>query len=75
MTVMLFGQLKEIAGSDVLQVDNINNTDELKLRLESLFPQMASMKYAIAINKKVVSVNTAITQKCMVALLPPFSGG
>ncbi|MGN6490493.1 MAG: MoaD/ThiS family protein [Agriterribacter sp.] len=75
MTVMFFGQLKEIAGNSFLQVENVRDTNELRLKLQSLFPRMAEMKYAIAVNKKIVSTNTIITQESTVALLPPFSGG
>lgn len=72
---MLFGQLKEIAGTGFLQIDSIHDTDELRLKMQSLFPRMATMKYAIAVNKKIVSGNTIITPESSVALLPPFSGG
>ncbi|MGN6436985.1 MAG: MoaD/ThiS family protein [Agriterribacter sp.] len=75
MTVMLFGQLKEVTGNSFLQVENVRDTNELQAKLQSLFPRMAEMKYAIAVNKKIVSTNTVITHESTVALLPPFSGG
>ena len=36
---------------------------------------MINVKYRIAIDKKIITSNTAITETSDIALLPPFSGG
>ena len=75
MEVILFGQLTDITGSNTIVVDNIADTDSLVETINRLYPAMAGVKYLIAVNKKVVQHNTAITEAGTVALLPPFSGG
>ena len=71
---MAFGQLAEITGASFM-VKDIPDTDELKRHLESSFPQVGTIPYKIAINKKIISNNTLIDNHTTIALLPPFSGG
>jgi len=74
INIILFGQLSEIAGSS-LSLKNVTDTDNLVKELHNLYPALSDAKYVIAINKKMVTENTAITENSTVALLPPFSGG
>lgn len=73
--ITLFGQLTDIAGSNTITVNNCADTDSLVNRINVLYPAMKGVKYLIAVNKKVMQTNTAISENSMVALLPPFSGG
>ena len=75
INITLFGQLAEIVGNTTLQLNNITNTNELQAEMQLLYPAFANARYAIAIDRQIVSENTTITDKTMVALLPPFSGG
>jgi molybdopterin converting factor small subunit len=43
--------------------------------LEEKYEQLKGIKYAIAVDKKIVSGNAPLQDKSVVALLPPFSGG
>ena len=72
--IILFGKLADIAGSTV-SIDNIADTDSLVDSLNKRYPGLASTKYMIAVDKQLVTENTVINEKSMVALLPPFSGG
>lgn len=72
--IILFGQLADIAGNSVF-VNNVTDTDSLIIALHTDYPALAGAKYAIAVNKRVITSNTFLDENSVVALLPPFSGG
>lgn len=72
--IILFGQLADIAGKSVF-VDDVSDTDSLINVLHKTYPALAESKYLIAVNKEIVTSNTLLNEKNVVALLPPFSGG
>ena len=72
--IILFGKLADIAGGTV-SVDNVADTDSLVASLNKRFPELATAKYVIGVDKQLVTENTGLNKKSMVALLPPFSGG
>lgn len=74
MQILLFGQLADIAGSSVL-LDEVTDTDSLISALHKKHPALAGSKYVIAVDKKIVISNQQLSDKSVVALLPPFSGG
>ena len=74
VNIIVFGQLTDITGSP-LSVDNVADTDSLVKELNKLYPSLRDKKYAIAVNKKLVTANTILTNESIVALMPPFSGG
>ena len=75
MTVLTFGAVSEIVGKSDLDIDDVQSTDELKEKLETAFPRLKNINYAIAVNKQIVTGATALNAASTVALLPPFSGG
>lgn len=75
ITVMFFGQLAEIAGTNQVVIDNAADTDALQTLLQERYPALKTAKYAVAVNKQITSQNTALQTTNTVALLPPFSGG
>jgi len=75
MTIKIFGQLNDIIGGNVIEVENIADTDELVEQLEGKYPSLVNSKYRVAVNRKIIELNTALQQDAEVALLPPFSGG
>jgi sulfur-carrier protein len=72
--IILFGRLAEIAGSAVFVTD-VADTDSLISALRKTYPAIAEAKYVIAVDKRVITSNTLLNEKSVVALLPPFSGG
>jgi molybdopterin synthase sulfur carrier subunit len=74
LKIILFGKLADIAGGAV-SVENVADTDSLVNVLHRNYPAIAKSKYVIAVDKQVITENTILTKKSMVALLPPFSGG
>lgn len=75
INILLFGQLTDIAKKTEIQISDVENTDELNQKLTELLPKLASFKYALAINKKIIQENTLLHDDDVVALLPAFSGG
>lgn len=72
---MIFGQLTDIAGSSVIELPAVKDSNELQQLLMEKYPSLAHTKYRVAVNKKLISENVAITEGSVIALLPPFSGG
>jgi len=73
--VIVFGQIAEITRNTNFVMDDVTDTDQLVSKLHALYPQLTNSKYAIAVNKKIISNTTLINESSSVALLPPFSGG
>lgn len=71
--IIAFGQIAQIIGKEIY----VKATDvvSLKITLQNHFPALAEVKYAMAINKKLVKGNINLTQNDTVALMPPYSGG
>lgn len=75
MEIIFFGRLAEIAGSQKIEVESINNTHELSHLLEARYPGLAGVRYMIAVNKQLVAEHTLLQGNETIALMPPFSGG
>ena len=73
MKIIAFGQIAEITGK-TFPLD-APDTDTLRHDLETSFPEFAGKKYAIAVNKKIISQNTKLHPTDEIALMPPYSGG
>lgn len=73
--IMLFGQLTDLLHTTSLTVDAARDTNELNTRLLTVYPQLATARYIMAVNRRTVTENTILTEASTVALLPPFSGG
>ncbi|HEX5026758.1 MAG TPA: MoaD/ThiS family protein [Agriterribacter sp.] len=75
INIIAFGKLTDIVGKDSFALEGITDTNQLKALILQTHPALADMSYLVAVNKKVVSENTALSEGTEVALLPPFSGG
>ena len=75
INLLSFGQVADITGKDVLKIPDVKNTNELNEFLFRAWPQLQSIKYSIAVNKKMIQENVALHNNDTVAILPPFSGG
>ena len=74
LNITLFGRLADIACRSV-SVAGVADTDGLIKALHNTYPALAGAKYVIAVDKHVITSNTLLNEKSVVALLPPFSGG
>ena len=75
ITLKIFGPISEIIGSSQLTMKDMETTDQLVRHLKELHPGLAGIKFALAVDKKIVEENTTLADRSIVALLPPFSGG
>lgn len=71
--IIAFGQIAEITGKEFIV--EANNVTALKSVLNKKFPALSQKKYAIAVNKKMVTENVELNENDTVALMPPYSGG
>jgi molybdopterin synthase sulfur carrier subunit len=74
LTIKSFGQLAEITGAAELQMQAADLTS-LREALIHRFPELKERKFALAVNKQLITENTSFKENDVVALLPPFSGG
>ncbi len=75
LDIIVFGQLTEITGNEHIPMNGFADTNSVIAELNKTYPELVRAKYLIAVDKNVVTENTTLTDKSIVALLPPFSGG
>jgi sulfur-carrier protein len=73
--IKAFGMVAEKMGKVSLELENPGTTEALKNLLFDQFPELKSMKFSLAVNKKMVQGDSELEAGVEVALLPPFSGG
>ena len=73
--IILFGQLKDLAGTSSITLNEVNDLDSLKKKLLSDYPSLASSIYRIAVDRNFIEGNVALSDNNEIALLPPYSGG
>lgn len=78
VTIKYFGMILEITQTESEQLE-INNapttTAEIELLLIKKHPQLTNLTYNIALNQKIQSKTTLVTNGDELAFLPPFAGG
>jgi molybdopterin converting factor small subunit len=67
--------LTDIAGTNSLVVEAVQDTDALVAAVNRRYPPMTGARYTIAVDKRAISINTVISENSDLAFLPPFSGG
>ena len=70
-----FGMLAEKIGTDSLEIENPGSSEVLRRQLLQQFPALQSLTFQIAVDRKLIQVETTISAGQEIALLPPFSGG
>jgi molybdopterin synthase sulfur carrier subunit len=73
--ILVFGQLQDITGTHTLKLEGVTDTATLRERLFLLHPALRDARFAIAVDKHIVTGDAPIGPEAGVALLPPFSGG
>ncbi len=74
MNVLLFGSIAEKAGVALLQVE-ATSLSALRVELIKRIPGLEHMRYAIAVDRKVMIGERPLTGSEEIAVLPPFAGG
>ncbi|HLK29760.1 MAG TPA: MoaD/ThiS family protein [Puia sp.] len=75
MDIIVFGQLKEMLGSERITVNDVEDIYELQKALHTKYPLLEHAKYKIAVDRKMISDNIKLNNDSEIAMLPPFSGG
>lgn len=75
VNILFFAGLADKTGCSSIDMENINNLDELRRNLRTMFPFLEKASYAIAVNQTVVKGNIQLNNNDEIALLPPFAGG
>lgn len=75
LKILIFGQLTDIIQSSEIDLPAVADTDALREALLEKYPELARVKFALAVDKQMVTENTVIPPGSVLALLPPFSGG
>jgi sulfur-carrier protein len=75
ITILFFGELAQIAGSQNKQMSSVKDIESLRHSILSEFPSLKNRTYRIALNKQIVSENSEIKAGDEIAFLPPFAGG
>jgi molybdopterin synthase sulfur carrier subunit len=73
--VLFFGSMKDATDQSSLSLEDMVDTDRLKLLLEEKYPSLKTAKYFIAVNQQMIQGNQHLHPGDIVALMPPFSGG
>lgn len=75
ITVLLFGNLAQIAGVDKITLCDVNDTAIVNDLMLSKYPTFKNSKYAIAVNKQLIKEKQILCDGDELVFLPPFSGG
>jgi molybdopterin converting factor small subunit len=75
VTVLFFGQLKDITGVSSVSLENTTDTNQLMDNLKTIHPGLLAARFIIAVDKKITDENIVLENGSTVALLPPYSGG
>ena len=73
--IIFFGQLADKTGCSNVVVDNPGSIDALTKLMKIQYPNLATAKFIIAVNNKIVLDNEPIEENSKLAFMPPFSGG
>jgi molybdopterin converting factor subunit 1 len=77
--VLLFARLKELAGSDALELETAQGATlgELWMRLQDQFPSLQAFVHPplMAVNREYASPDQLLKAEDEVAFFPPVSGG
>lgn len=74
MRVRLFGMIAEKAGTEHLEV-NAGSLDELRAVLAQRIQGLDAIRHAIAVDRRIMQSDMALTGNEEIAVLPPFAGG
>jgi len=77
ITVKLFGIIREIAGSPILEIEEVlDSVGELKEYMMATYPKIEGLNsLLIAVNSEYAEDDRTIKSTDEIALIPPVSGG
>lgn len=75
ITIKAFGIVADKLNVNSITLENIGDTERLKLWLFENYPKLKNIQFSIAVNNLIINTITKIENGNEIALLPPFSGG
>lgn len=75
ISVLFFGVLAEVTGTQRKHYFSIKSFGDLKHRIEDDFPEIMHYNFRIAVNNKIINEEPLLTHGDEIAYLPPFAGG
>lgn len=75
ISVLLFGNLAQITGTNKIELEEYTTIEEVKDYLFDKFPTFKTHVFVIAVNQKITKENLTLQNSDEIALLPPFAGG
>jgi sulfur-carrier protein len=75
INILAFGKIADLTATRAWKMQGVHSTAELRQQLEATYPALRGMRYALALNKKIITADTPLSDGAELALLPPFSGG
>jgi molybdopterin converting factor small subunit len=75
ITVYFFGPLVDLTAKTVETFIGFSDTESLNTEIINRYPALATKKYFMAVNQKMIQSNCVLINGDVVALMPPFSGG
>jgi molybdopterin converting factor subunit 1 len=79
MNILFFGIAKDIVGQSEIQLEpdpNIRTVSDLISFLKDNYPEFKKLdSMAVAVNSEYAAIETIITPKDEIAIIPPVSGG
>lgn len=73
--VLFFGVLAEVSGTSIKHYREVKSINDLKLRINDDFPEIAHYNFRISVNSRITDDDSLLESGDEVALLPPFAGG
>lgn len=78
ITLKYFGSIADVTQLKEEQFtfdQDLISVSELKSKIESSYQNIQKINYTIAVNQKMSDLNTKISDRDVIAFLPPFAGG
>jgi molybdopterin converting factor small subunit len=72
--VLYFGIAQEIAGTPEEEFSAEDTTD-LRKMIANKYPRMNSVSFRLALNGRLLTLESPLKEKDKIAVLPPFAGG
>ena len=73
--IRTFGILTDIVDTNTVETTQTLSIENLVTNLKNQYPELESMAFLIFVNRESQSLQTALTDRDEVALIPPFAGG
>jgi sulfur-carrier protein len=75
LSILFFGQLAELTGTNKIAVPAAKDTDALMQQLFRQYPSLQQASFVVAVDREIIKENTVLKEETEIALLPPYAGG